>query len=413
MTPVSSTFGVLLSIASFGIQISSVVPACRDLGIPYVVPGWQLQSSKLVVDDIGELASTDYDTSSWYNVISRTSVMAGLIEADVFNDTKLFFSDNLETVDTSPFLVPWYYRHQFDLRSVNGVTTFLDTNGITSKADIYLNGKKIANNTLQAGAYGGHRYDISGAVKDGSNVLLIKAYPTDYDQDFVIGFVDWNPPSPDNGTGVWIDVQIKQTGPISGTNLRVLTNFTKPGDTVLVTIKIDILAKLNIKSVVKTDIQGPNGTSIQLLTDISLTAGVLRTVAIQTIIRKPRIWWPRQWGDQPLYTVTVRILRGSGILCDIVAPRQFGIRSVQSSLNTDSDIIFSINGQAFQVLGAGYAPDMFLRFDPARVTTQFRYVLDMGLNTIRLEGKQEQPEFYDIADRLGLMILAGWECCDK
>lgn len=37
----------------------------------------------------------------------------------------------------------------------------------------------------------------------------------------------------------------------------------------------------------------------------------------------------------------------------------------------------------------------------------------MGLNTIRLEGKQEHPFLYSLASELGLMILAGWECCDK
>ena len=37
----------------------------------------------------------------------------------------------------------------------------------------------------------------------------------------------------------------------------------------------------------------------------------------------------------------------------------------------------------------------------------------MGLNTVRLEGKQEHPFLFDLADELGIMILAGWECCDK
>lgn len=35
------------------------------------------------------------------------------------------------------------------------------------------------------------------------------------------------------------------------------------------------------------------------------------------------------------------------------------------------------------------------------------------MNTIRLEGKEEHPELYDVADRIGLMVMPGWECCDK
>jgi exo-1,4-beta-D-glucosaminidase len=37
----------------------------------------------------------------------------------------------------------------------------------------------------------------------------------------------------------------------------------------------------------------------------------------------------------------------------------------------------------------------------------------MGINTVRLEGKQEHPELYDLADEMGIMLLPGWECCDK
>ena len=56
---------------------------------------------------------------------------------------------------------------------------------------------------------------------------------------------------------------------------------------------------------------------------------------------------------------------------------------------------------------------MFLRDDPARMEAEFSYVLNLGLNTIRSEGKLENQRFYDLADRYGIMILPGWECCDK
>ncbi len=56
---------------------------------------------------------------------------------------------------------------------------------------------------------------------------------------------------------------------------------------------------------------------------------------------------------------------------------------------------------------------MFLRDDPKRMEAEFSYVVNLGLNTIRSEGKLEDARFYDLADRNGIMILAGWECCDK
>jgi exo-1,4-beta-D-glucosaminidase len=39
-------------------------------------------------------------------------------------------------------------------------------------------------------------------------------------------------------------------------------------------------------------------------------------------------------------------------------------------------------------------------------------VLGMNLNTIRLEGKMETEEFFDLADQYGVLVMAGWCCCD-
>ena len=36
----------------------------------------------------------------------------------------------------------------------------------------------------------------------------------------------------------------------------------------------------------------------------------------------------------------------------------------------------------------------------------------MGLNTVRLEGKLETEEFFEMADRQGILVMAGWCCCD-
>ena len=56
---------------------------------------------------------------------------------------------------------------------------------------------------------------------------------------------------------------------------------------------------------------------------------------------------------------------------------------------------------------------MYLRWDPEKFEAIVMYMLDIGLNTIRLEGHFEHPELYEITDRLGLMVLGGFQCCNK
>jgi exo-1,4-beta-D-glucosaminidase len=55
---------------------------------------------------------------------------------------------------------------------------------------------------------------------------------------------------------------------------------------------------------------------------------------------------------------------------------------------------------------------MMLRETSERLADEFRYVRDMGLNTVRLEGKLETEEFFEMADQQGILVMAGWCCCD-
>jgi exo-1,4-beta-D-glucosaminidase len=321
-------------------------------------------------------------------------------------------------VNQSQFMVPWLYREELTFSPQAGQNYFLQTNGITSKADLYFNGALLASKSTLKGAYGGLTFNITEYVTQGKNAVLIRAYPTNYLADFALGFVDWNPYPPDNGTGVWREVTISQTGPVSMGKPRVLTDYTGGAtDNVTVTIKVDAqnggLGRFEGKfeGIVK-EMNGENPVSFSL--PYTLGSGESGTFTMTTSIEKPKIWWPKQWGAQPLYTLDLAVYTGSdNVLSDQSVQRTFGIRHVTSAVNGYNDTAFTVNGQPFQVIGAGYAPDMFLRLNETRLAAEFSYMLDLGLNTVRLEGKQEQPLFYDLADSMGLMVLPGWECCDK
>ena len=55
---------------------------------------------------------------------------------------------------------------------------------------------------------------------------------------------------------------------------------------------------------------------------------------------------------------------------------------------------------------------MFLRPSADREIQEIRYVKDMNLNAIRFEGKTERGQFLELCDREGIMVIAGWCCCD-
>ncbi|KAF2646831.1 glycoside hydrolase [Massarina eburnea CBS 473.64] len=384
-----------------------------------VIPAWKVQSSSATGNDAAKLSSPLLDTSTWYTIGSKATLMGTLLENGVYNDSALFFSDTLDSVEYAPFRVPWFYRAELDVdiktdnASANGSGDRLQlvTHGISSRADVYLNGAVVADKNTQVGAYGGLTYDITPYVKSGKNVLLIRAYPTDYNRDFALGFVDWNPYPPDNGTGVWRDVEVKKTGPASLLS-PPRVNAKLDGR---VSIKVDVKSWVDegVDAKVVCTVKDPQGKEAgKPKAAVKIAGKGWRKVILDIKVSNPRIWWPKQWGEQPLYSTSCLLSTPSG-LSDTTSSTRFGIRTVSSSLNTHNDTTFTINNTPFQVLGAGYTSDIFLRFSPSKLRAQFQLVLDMGLNTVRLEGKQEHTQLYELADEMGIMVMAGWECCDK
>ncbi|CAK7200027.1 hypothetical protein SEUCBS139899_002715 [Sporothrix eucalyptigena] len=396
------------------------------------IPAWDVQSSAKITQDPAALskpgaAST---SSSWHHApVSRCTVMGCLLAAGVYNDSDLFFSDNLAAIDKAQFQVPWLYRSAFSLGGlpVGGSTHYLlETNGITSRADIYINGHQVADKVTQSGAYGGHVYDVRSAVSVGGNTsgnaIVVRAYPTNYLQDFGLGFVDWNPYPPDNGTGVWRDITVRQTGPLAIEAWSVTTNGTSGPVMIKATVRnLETTGSVGVAA--EAAVSRDDGSAVATAkivspsTPVQLAPGQTTQIVLTADVASPAVWWPRQWGEQPLYKAMLKVSSSSSSSNTTVASdtstKSFGFRQVTATVSIGDDILFSINGRPFQVLGAGYTPDVFLRWDAARFEAHARYTLDMGLNTIRLEGKMEQPELYKIADRLGLMVLPGWECCDK
>jgi exo-1,4-beta-D-glucosaminidase len=379
---------------------------------------WNVTSSTGIFGNATTLSLPGIDTSSWYHLnVTKGTLMATLIANGVYNEDDLLYSDNLQSVNPEQFRVPWFYRSESTWKTSNSTTEFytLRTNGISSRADIYLNGYIVVDKGTQAGAYVGLEYDVTDKVRrGGSNVLLVKAYPTDYNRDFALGFVDWNPYPPDNGTGIWRDVELKRTGQVSLGTPRVTT--TLDGAVTMYVDAKNLDRNKTANGSLECFVYDPQGERTGApKTGFDIGPGAQTALEVKVNVNNPQVWWPRQWGEQPLYSFKCYAsVSSEEVASDYTPLTSFGIRTVSSTLDTThNDTTFYINGKRFPVLGAGYTSDIFLRFNPTKLRTQLHYVLDMGLNTIRLEGKQEHPQLYELTDEMGIMLLAGWECCDK
>ena len=131
--------------------------------------------------------------------------MAVLTANGVYKD--IFFGKNLETIPEEPFKGPWWYRQEFDLPKEAPFTTArLIFEGINYRANIFLNGEKIAAADQIFGAFRVFDLNVSDLAVTGRNYLAVEVLPPQPGEP-TIGFVDWNPKPPDRNMGIFRPVR--------------------------------------------------------------------------------------------------------------------------------------------------------------------------------------------------------------
>lgn len=150
---------------------------------------------------------------------------------------------------------------------------------------------------------------------------------------------------------------------------------------------------------------------------IDLAPGEQKTIVFspeqypQLVVKHPAVWWPYSMGTPHLENLTMRFVEGRSVSDEQRV--RFGIREITSELTGKGARLFRVNGKPILIRGGGWSQDMMLREYPERLRQEFALVRDLNLNTIRLEGKLETEEFYRIADEQGVLVMAGWCCCDQ
>ncbi|MGW1724140.1 glycoside hydrolase family 2 protein [Streptomyces sp. NPDC002306] len=386
------------------------VPAAAGTATP--LSGWAIQSTAKVGDTPAAVSSPGYPATGWHPAGPRSTVLAALLADGVYADP--FYSTNQQKIPKADFQVPWWYRSDFTVADLRQ-RTYLDFSGVISAADVYVNGRRVAGAADVTGAYTHHELDVTSLIRAGTNTVALRVRPNEPSRMLTMGWLDWLQPPPDQNMGIVRDVLVRRGGPVA---LRDAHVVTKPAVPSLASADLTVKARARNDSAeaVTAEVAGRIGETSFSRT-VTLAAHETRTVTFTPAdvpglrLTAPRIWWPAAMGEQPLYDLDLTA-SVAGTVSD-GTHESFGIRDVQATLNSDGARQYRINGRKLLIKGGGWSPDEFLRWDSTYVEDRLKYALDLGLNTIRLEGHIEPDEFFDLADRLGVLTLPGWECCDK
>ena len=397
--------------------------------------GWQVQSSASAGHDGAAISRPGFAARGWLKVAPDDGGAPGTeVEALVQNGRcpHVFFSTNLKRcfgymksvgADTIPrFAAPWWFRTTFSGAADSHAS--LVVNGVVGEADLWLNGHEVAGHHTLQGAFTQYVYNVSGLLRHGANAVAFRLYPNDPNTMFTLDNVDWTQIPPDNNTGIQFPVQLHTSAALAISDAHVLQHNAPRVTSSALTLRAQVAnpTARRQSGVLTAQVTPPSGPRIRITHPVSLPAHTTTTVSLTPAafpslrIRHPQVWWPYQMGAQPLYGLTMGVSRHGGPAD--TQSETFGIRTITTRLIGASPIAphgsrqFLVNGRPVLFRGGGWSEDLFLHYSAADTANQIALIKNLGLNGIRTEGKQMPADFYEQMDRAGILVDAGFQCCD-
>jgi exo-1,4-beta-D-glucosaminidase len=443
----AATAAVLLGAFAL-LAFAAVLPAAAGAEtVTLGLAGWQVQSSALAPESGQEISEPGFPTGTWLAVEPDDAGAVGTeIGALLQNGAcpNVFVAEDMRScfgytnaigpVTVPRFSVPWWFRTSFEEHLQAGEHAQLIVNGVVGQAAVWVNGQELAGTpsegrgqvTSVQGDLTRYTFDVTGLLRPGANSLALEVYPNDPATMFTLDDVDWNQIPPDNNTGVQFPVQLHTSGALALGDVHVLQDDAPDLSSAALTLEGEVtndtdLAQTGTVSATLSPPAG-GGEPITVSKPVTVPAQTSATVAFtpvedpQLVLAKPQVWWPYQMGAQPLYDLSMEVSQ-PGAPSDTQA-LSFGVRTIATYLVGRSKLAphgvrrFAVNGRPLVLRAGGFAEDLFLRYSAANTAQQIALIKNLGLNAIRTEGKEMPEDFYEQMDRAGILIDAGFQCCD-
>jgi hypothetical protein len=382
---------------------------------------WKLQRDSLVRVDGAALSKPGFRDDDWMIATVPGTILTSYYNLEAVPDPN--YGDNQLMISDSFFYADFWYRNEFvPPPSAPGQHVWLNFDGVNWKAEIFLNGEKLGR--IDGGFIRG-RFDVTRFLQPGrKNALAVrieknanpgsvkeKTFENPDKNGGVLGADnptyhasigwDWIPTIRGRDTGIWKDVYLNVTGPVTIESPLVSTSFPLP-DTSHADVNITVTLRNHDTRPMNGILRGHFGDAA-FETPVALDAGAEKTANAALSIQNPKLWWPAGYGDPNLYPVELKF-ETDGKLSDSTAFHS-GIR--QFAYSEDGGVLkMWINGRRFIPRGGNWGfPESMLRYRAREYDAAIRYHRDMNFNMIRdWVGQIGDDEFYDACDRYGIVV---------
>ncbi|MFF5984306.1 glycoside hydrolase family 2 protein [Streptomyces olindensis] len=306
----------------------------------------------------------------------------------------------------------WTYERELPAPSSAQEQTDLVFDGLDTVAEISLDGRLLGTVRNMHRSY---RFDVTG-LSGRLSVRFVSAYaeaeavrerlgerpaayaePYQYLRKMACSFGwDWGPTLVT--AGIWRPVRLENWSTARIARVRPLVSVEEGTGVVELAVEVE-----------RTRVEAPlaveaNVAGVRVRAEVEGAGGTVR-------LRVPgaRLWWPRGYGEQPLYDVELTLLHGDDALD--VWRRRIGFRTVGLDRRPDAHgtgFTLVVNGERLFARGVNWIPDDVF---PSRITRErYRERLEQaagaGVDLVRIWGGgiYESEDFYDACDELGLLV---------
>jgi beta-galactosidase len=303
--------------------------------------------------------------------------------------------------------VAWY-RKKFDVPANDaGKSIFIDFDGAMAYSLVWVNGQFAGGWPY---GYSSFRADITPYVRPGeSNTVAVRVdnltpAGTNWDQ----GTSRWYP-----GAGIYRDVWLVTTQPVHvaqwGTFVRT-PQVTSASATVELDVTLDNDSDAAARASITTELYevdaagNVTGAAVSTIAAIELEVPANGSAVAET---SGTLSSPKRWGPPPTQTpnlyAAVTLVSVGGVVVDAYRTT-FGVRTLE--LSPDRGLI--VNGEAMKIKGVCNHHDLGAlgaAAYPRGKERQLEILAEMGVNGIRTAHNPEGPVFYELADRLGFLVM--------
>lgn len=302
--------------------------------------------------------------------------------------------------------VAWYRKTFLAPSEADRKSVSLEIDGAMQESLVWVNGRFVGGWPY---GYASFRVDLTDHVIPGAkNVVAIRlSNPVPPNNAWDSGSSRWYP-----GAGIYRNVWLVTAEPVHvahwGTTVTT-PEITAGSATVELEVTVDNTSDQPATVDVSSDLQELDQTGalvggpVSAVTPVTLTlpAHSSGTTRNRAVIANPKLWGVRPNQVPNRYAAITRLFK-NGVLIDRTETR-FGVRSIQFDGQG-----FTLNGERMKIQGVCLHHDLGALGAAANRSArerQLAILAEMGANGLRTAHNPFEPEFYELADQMGFLVM--------